>query len=119
MLPDPNQPNQAVAGSRVMGTARLGEILAVCITNPPHHEVSYRGSTEDTCTIVFDFGTDLCKFPWQEPVRVESEALKTILSTVTEPGYLETVAVDSLSLKVLYAEFMTFLLDYDMKEKTR
>lgn len=102
-----------------MGMARLGPILAICITNPTHQEVSYRGPTEDACTIVFEFGDGPHSFPWQEPVRSETEALKAILSTITEPGYLENVAINSLGLKILYAEFMTFLLDYDMKEKAR
>ena len=111
--------SQTAVGSRVMGAARHINALALCIQNPPYHEVSYRGPTEDSCTIVFESGESHHTLPWQEPLKFDMEAIRTILLTVTEPGYLENLAVDGISLKILYADFMTFLLISDMKEKAK
>ena len=100
-----------------MGVAKYGQILAACIRHQPRHEVSYRGSAEDTCTIVFECVDGPILFPWQRPIDTQMNALKTILSTVTEPDFYHALAANTISLKILYAMFMALILIYDVREE--
>ena len=106
-------------GCRVMGVARCGHVLAVCVMNLPRHSITFRGPAEETCTILFEFQDGHRRFPWQEPVTFNVKALEGVLLKVTEPGYLQAFAYNCISLKILYAELMTCLLIYNMKEDAR
>ena len=108
---------QEMRDSRVMGITKHGPITAVCVTNQPWHEVSYRGPAEDTCAVIFEWVEGPTVFPWQQPIDVQIKALKAILSTVTEVDFYRALAVNTISLKILYAMFMALILTFDVREE--
>ena len=98
-----------------MGFARCGQIWALCIKYQPRHEVSYRGLAEDTCSLIFECIEGPTVLPWQRPIDTNLKALKSILLSATEPSIYDELAVNAISVKMLYAMLMTFILIYDMR----
>lgn len=101
-------------GSRVVGRASNSGIAVICLTQQPRHEIVYRALTEETCSLLFKWVTGPSKFPWRDPVEYRANPIKTILETVIEPTFYESLAANPSSLKILYAMLMAYLQVFDM-----
>lgn len=101
-------------GSRVVGYASNGDISVICLTQQPRQDIVYRASTEETCSLLFKWIRGAPEFPWRDPMHYLANSIKTILETVIEPVFYESLAANPASLKILYAMLMTYLQVFDI-----
>ena len=105
--------------SIIVGSARHGRHSVLCIKHHQRHAVSYRAPAEDSCTLIFDCLEGPAVLPCQKSFNPDLNALKSTLISFTEPSFSATLAINLISLKMLYAIFVSFILIFDMEEEER
>ena len=93
---------------KMWGSARFGNLVAICVTSHPVQMVEYQALSDSTSTVLFaDDGptsNEADLFPWQHEKEIDdSEACQTILLTILDSQLLTSLALTTFDLKIIYA----------------
>lgn len=107
---------------RNYGLASRDGVIATCISLHPTKKIEYTAPSDENVTIIFDcaLSSEATMFSWQQPLQEESSrTVFELLDKIFKSEFLEALALDDISFRIVYIMICICMLCSDDKRLRR